>query len=119
MTGNKNLGNRGENIAKSYLIDRGYSFLTQNHRIGRLEIDLIFSCREKIIFVEVKTRIKTAESKNEVPLTRQQTKNLKMAIINYCREKQISLNQVRLDLIHILIDEKTHCANLRHYLDIF
>jgi len=119
MTGHKNLGNRGENIAKSYLTDRGYSLLAQNYRTGRLEIDLIFSHGERIIFIEVKTRIKTAESKNEVPLTRQQTKNLKMAIINYCLKKQISLDRARLDLIHILIDEKTHCANLRHYLDIF
>lgn len=119
MTERKVLGSRGENIAKSYLIDRGHFLLAQNYRTGRLEIDLIFSYEKKIIFVEVKTRIKTAESKNEAPLTCQQTKNLKMAIINYCREKQISLDRVRLDLIHILIDEKTHCANLRHYLDIF
>lgn len=119
MTGSKNLGNRGENIAKSYLTGKDYSLLAQNYRTGRLEIDLIFSYKEKLIFVEVKTRINTAESKNEAPLTRQQTKNLKMAIINYCREKQISLDRARLDLIHILIDNKTHCANLKHYLDIF
>jgi putative endonuclease len=119
MTRNKNLGNHGEEIAKSYLIKNGYSLLSQNYRTGHLEIDLIFSHQDKIIFIEVKTRIKTEESNLEEPLSRQQTKNLQKAIINYCLEKHISLDVVRLDLINILIDKKIHCAHLKHYKDIF
>ena len=119
MTSNKNLGNRGEEIAKSYLIKSGYFLLAQNYRTNHLEIDLIFSQKNKIIFIEVKTRIKTEESNLEEPLSNWQTKNLKRAIINYCLEKNISLDAVRLDLINILVDKKTRCAHLKHYKDIF
>lgn len=118
MTSNKNLGNQGEEIAKLYLIKNGYCLLAQNYRTSHLEIDLIFSRQNKIIFFEVKTRIETEESKLEEPLSSWQTKNLQRAMINYCREKYISLDVVRLDLINILVDKKTHCAHLRHYRDI-
>jgi len=119
MTSNKNLGNRGEEIAKSYLIKSGYRLLEQNYRTHHLEIDLIFSYQNKTIFIEVKTRIKTEESSLEEPLSGRQIKNLKRAIINYCLEKNISLEAVRLDLINILADKKTRCAHLKHYKDIF
>lgn len=119
MTEYKKLGDLGEEIAKSYLEKNDYFLLAQNYRTGHLEIDLIFSHKEKIVFVEVKTRIKTKASEQEQPLTLSQTNNLKKALIDYCREKNISLNRAHLDLIYILIDKKTHCANLKHYRDIF
>jgi len=118
MTNNKNLGNKGEEIAKSYLIKNGYHLLEQNYRTHHLEIDLIFSYQNKIIFVEVKTRIETEESKLEEPLSSWQTKNLQRAMINYCLGKHINLNMARLDLINILVNKKIHCARLKHYKDI-
>lgn len=118
MNKNKNLGNRGEEIAKAYLTKNGYSFLEKNYRAGRREIDLIFFHKDKLVFIEVKTRIKTEASKLEEPLSPKQTKNLQKAIIDYCREKRINLDRARLDLIYILIDENIRCANLKHYLDI-
>lgn len=117
-TDNKNLGNRGEEIAKSYLITNGYSFVTKNYRAGRREIDLIFYQKNKLIFIEVKTRVKTKDSLLENSLSVRQTKNLKKAIVEYCLEKSVSLDRVRLDLVNILIDEKEHCAQLKHYKDI-
>lgn len=118
MTDTKKLGNLGESIAKSYLEKEGYFLLEKNYRVQRFEIDLICSHKKKIIFIEVKTRIRTKESKQEESLSLRQTKNLQKAIIDYCFKKYINLSNIRLDLINILIDKKTHCANLRHYKDI-
>ncbi|HPN67159.1 MAG TPA: YraN family protein [bacterium] len=53
------LGHWGENIAKEYLIKKGYRFLRQNIRIGRGEIDLLFFHELTYIVVEVKTKTST------------------------------------------------------------
>ena len=118
MTNNKILGNLGEKIAKDYLLSHGYVFLQQNFRANKLELDLIFKSRNKVIFVEVKTRIKNTESISENPLTTWQTKNLKRAMIDYCFANRINLDLAQLDLIIILLDKKTNTASLKHYPDI-
>ncbi len=118
MTETKNLGNWGENFAKKYLKDKSYIFCESNYRGGGGEIDLIFRARQQYIFVEVKSRIKTSDSKNENPLLKWQTKNLQRTIIEYCFSHRISLDNIRLDLIIILVDRKKHLADLKHYPDI-
>jgi len=119
MSPNKTLGNFGEKMAKEYLIKKGYQFIAQNYKSSHKELDLIFRINNKVIFVEVKTRIKNFESLAETPLTRLQTKNLKNALIAYCLQNKINLDNVRLDLITILINKATRQAELKHYLDIF
>lgn len=119
MTDNKNLGNRGELIAKEYFLNHGYSFIYQNYKSGHFEIDLIFALATKIIFVEVKTRIKTTDSTLENPLTRLQITNLKHAINDYCFKNHLDSENARLDLVIILADKATHRASLKHYRDIF
>ncbi len=119
MTAKKNLGDFGESLAKKYLIGNGYQFIAQNYKSSYQELDLIFRLGKKVIFVEVKTRIKNTESLKETPLTRLQTKSLKNALITYCLKNKINLDNVRLDLIVILIDKAARQAELKHYLDIF
>jgi len=118
MTNNKILGNLGEKIAKDYLLSHGYVFLQQNFRVNKLELDLIFKSKDKIVFVEVKTRIKNTESLLENPLTTWQTKNLKRAMLDYCFANRINLDSASLDLIFILLDKTTRTASLKHYPDI-
>ena len=51
-------GARGEQIAASYLRDRGYALYERNVRLGRCEIDIVaFDPRDRtVVFVEVKSR---------------------------------------------------------------
>jgi len=119
MTANKTLGAFGEKLAKEYLLKNGYRFITQNYKSSYKEIDLIFHLEKKLIFIEVKTRIKNSESLLETPLSGLQTKNLKNALIGYCLKNKVNLDNVRLDLIIILVDKTTRRAELKHYLDIF
>lgn len=52
------MGIRGERIATKFLIDRNYTILSKNLRIGRDEIDVIVRdpLTHEVVFVEVKTR---------------------------------------------------------------
>ncbi|MCH7760949.1 YraN family protein [candidate division TA06 bacterium] len=53
---NKVVGKEGEEKAAHYLGKKGYQILEKNYRWGRGEIDIICKERNRIIFVEVKTR---------------------------------------------------------------
>ncbi len=118
MTNKKVLGNWGECFAKNYLLRNNYTFVDKNFRAARAELDLIFKKGDQYIFIEIKTRAKSPESKLDNVLSARQAVVLKKAIAFYCHEKGISLNQVRLDLIVILVNNEKRLADLIHYIDI-
>lgn len=53
---NKHTGDKGETIAANFLIKRGFNIIERNWRYKHLEIDIIASLKQKLHFVEVKTR---------------------------------------------------------------
>jgi len=55
-TKKRQLGNRGEELAKQYLINKGYTIIKSNWHCPYGELDIIARKAETIVFVEVKTR---------------------------------------------------------------
>ena len=53
---NRELGSRGEYLARLYLEQKGLIFIRANYRTSRGEIDLIMQENDEIVFLEVKTR---------------------------------------------------------------
>lgn len=56
MENKKNIGNKAENIAKSFLESKGYIIITSNFFTKLGEIDIIASDNDYLVFVEVKYR---------------------------------------------------------------
>lgn len=56
MATHNELGKKGEQIARSYLEEKGYRILEINWRFKQTEIDLIVMKDGVLVFVEVKTR---------------------------------------------------------------
>ncbi len=52
----RNVGRRGEYLARRYFHRRGYHHVAHNWRHGRGEMDLIMANWRHLVFVEVKTR---------------------------------------------------------------
>lgn len=119
MERNKILGQKGEILARKYLKDNGYELIAANYKSSYPEIDIIAKDKSNLIFIEVKTRIKTPESFYENPLLKWQTKTIKRAMLDYAYKKSLDLEALRLDLIIILVDQKTKKAELKHYQDVF
>ncbi len=54
---NKKLGNAGEDLACRYLERNGYEIIERNKSYPKIcEIDIIAKRKEKLVFIEVKTR---------------------------------------------------------------
>lgn len=49
-------GAQGEDIAVDYLQKKGFTVLERNYHWGKLEIDIIASIEETMVFIEVKLR---------------------------------------------------------------
>ena len=53
---NKFIGDQGEELAQTFLREKGYTILERNYRSGRCEIDIVCSKGDVLVFAEVKTR---------------------------------------------------------------
>ena len=51
------LGDRGENLAASFLRRKGYKIIVRNFRCEMGEIDIIARDGKTLVFIEVKTRV--------------------------------------------------------------
>jgi putative endonuclease len=117
MTITKNIGNFGEQLARDFLLKRGYKIIASNTKLGHGEIDIIAQFREITVFVEVKTLL-GFQTNAEESLSRRQIIKLKQVISVYRQQKTIGPNVIRLDFIAINLDRNTKQARIRHYPDI-
>jgi putative endonuclease len=56
MATNQQKGQKGEELAAEWLMERGYTLLHQNWRFARYEIDIIAMKDQTLHFIEVKAR---------------------------------------------------------------
>jgi len=111
----KIIGNWGENIAKNYLKNKGYTILDTNWRHHHKELDIV-AYKDKIIGFEVKTRTSNTGLAFTV-LKGEQVARLRLTLKAYCRLHQLDYNNSQLDLI--IIKVKNHNTVLiKHHLDI-
>ena len=109
------IGQKGEQIAKEFLIEQGYYILVSNWRFQHKEIDIIAQKNDLLVIVEVKTRssnyIKPREAVNK-----KKQQNLIMATAAYIEQYQIDLN-VRFDVIEIILTNKMY--KIHHIKEAF
>ena len=52
----QNLGRKGEELATTFLKEKGFEILHKNWRYKKAEIDIIGQLKDTLVFVEVKCR---------------------------------------------------------------
>lgn len=121
----KNTGSIGESLACTYLKRKGYIIKgvnfqnTKGYKYG--EIDIIAQKKNKIVFVEVKTRI-AKKGKIILPeenISFSKLRNLEKIASTYIRVHNLWDAQCGFDALSILIDNETKTAKIRHLEDIF
>ncbi|MDP1803020.1 MAG: YraN family protein [Bacteroidota bacterium] len=96
-----NLGIEGEKIAKKHLLDKGYAILQQNWRFKKLEVDIIASYKNLIVFVEVKSRSTSDFGEPELFVTKKKQGFLVSAAHEYLVSNDIEL-ECRFDIVSVL-----------------
>jgi putative endonuclease len=111
------LGRYGEQLAKAFLLSKGYRILEQNWRYGRAEVDLIVALDEKIIFVEVKTRRSAEHGTPEDFVNWKKEQQLEFASSAYIARRNHQ-GEIRFDIIAIVFENK-ELYEINHIEDAF
>ena len=112
-------GNLGENMAKKYLEEKGYSVVEQNYKNKWGEIDLIVKDKKELVFVEVKTRIGEQFGTPEDAINKDKINRLMKNSQAYMNYKIKSADfSYRIDAICIVLDNKNNLIRINHYENI-
>ncbi|MDK2818004.1 MAG: YraN family protein [Spirochaetota bacterium] len=108
----KELGKFGETIAKKYLIDQGFTFITENYFTRKGEIDLIFQNKNILLFIEVKTR----KNKNDfdIAIGFQKMKCLRASAEIFIEKENVSFTEMQFDVIFILLGTTGNVEEIGH-----
>ena len=118
MVLNKNIGKHFENVACTYLINRGYQILEINWRYRKAEIDIICKKDEMIVFVEVKSRSNTFYGAPETQITAKK----EILIIDAAQRYMDQIGhewEIRFDIISIVFNNVLELVKLNHFKDAF
>jgi len=116
MNHNQKIGRWGEEIASTYLQNKGYEFVDGNVRTPYGEIDLIMRFNGILIFVEVKTRTSTRFGYPEEAITPQKQQHMFDCAEHYAQEK--GLEDWRIDAISIVGKPLGAEPRIAHFEDI-
>lgn len=103
VSNSQKFGNKGEQHAVNFLENSGYKILERNWRHRHLEVDIIVSGQNELVFVEVKTRSTDVFGEPEIFVSKQKQRNLIQAAAVYIEKSGFDGN-ARFDIISILQD---------------
>jgi len=103
MTNNLEKGKKGELIAKSHIISKGYSILATNHRNKIGEIDIIALDKTTLVFIEVKTRTGTSYGYAYEAVNRKKQQKILSCSQLYLLENNLKEIQLRYDIIEVYL----------------
>ena len=112
---NYHKGKYGENMAKEYLLKKGYVFIEANfeNKIG--EIDLIMSDHDWLVFIEVKYKSDDRLGIPEEMINKNKIWQVKRVAESYLVEKKREtkfFEKYRIDAVCILGDSIKHYENV-------
>lgn len=120
MTTTNDIGDRGEEMAASFLREAGYRILERNFRFERNEVDLVCLDPDRggeVVFVEVKTRTGTGYGPPEASVTQEKRKALIDVSRAYLHERELEGVPARFDVIAVLLESGN--AEIEHYENAF
>ena len=83
MNNNRATGNKGEQMAATYLTQSGYTILACNWRHKHWEVDIIAFKENRLHFIEIKTRTSDKFGNPEESIDKKKMQNLRNAAEEY------------------------------------
>lgn len=109
----KQLGASGEELAKEFLISKGYKILERNLRLRVGEIDILAQEGETIIIVEVKTKryVRQGHPEEQVDYFKQR----KLRLLARSVTQLYPDRPIRIDVV--AIDKTSYSAKINHIVN--
>ncbi len=114
MSKQKQVGILGEEIAKKFLISKGYLVIESNYHVQHGEIDLIAKVSGKLVFVEVKTRTGNSFGYPEESFNWRKKQRIHRAILSYLSQHPIRASW-QIDLVVVELNMLAKKAKVRHH----
>jgi putative endonuclease len=111
-------GRTGEQIAASFLSDRGYRVLATNQRTPLGELDLVCRASSQIVVVEVKARSGDAYGSGLEAIGPRKTRRLQAAAMWWLSERGLFPCSVRFDAVVVALDSSGLPCSVEHFKDI-
>ena len=113
MSKQSDLGKLGEELAVAYLKTHDHIILEQNYIWERSEVDIIATKNDRIIFVEVKTRMSPYLSDPALMVPIKKWKQIMRAADIYMKESDRNLI-AQFDIVHVVTNKDY--TKIEHYL---
>ena len=118
---NRNIGNKGEQIAADFLADKGYEILERNYREKYGEIDIVARCMVKgesyIVFVEVKTKTEEMFGEPWEMINKHKIKQITQMGHLWCIENHYN-GLLRIDVIGVWLDQLGEVVRIEHWENV-
>ncbi|OHA65967.1 MAG: hypothetical protein A2672_00030 [Candidatus Wildermuthbacteria bacterium RIFCSPHIGHO2_01_FULL_49_22b] len=111
------IGERGEEIARQFLENKGYTIIECNYRTKRAEIDIIAKHKNKLVFVEVRTKHREQYGTPEETIDYKKRMRLKKNAAAYVHRKKY-YGPFRIDAVCLVLDENAGLQRINHYENI-
>jgi len=114
-------GKRGEEIAESLLIKKGFQIIEKNFNTRFGEIDVIATHDNKLHFVEVKLKVGEHFGTPEEMINKRKLFQIRRTAEMYLlKNKEISqkFKSYQIDAVAIVIDEMGEVSRINHYENI-
>lgn len=103
---NKTIGKYGEQLAKNFLIKKGFKILELNYRYSRLaEIDIIAKKNNTIHFIEVKTRTQNYFGEPLEAINQTKLKSIYKCALFYMQNMAKKVEKYQIDAIGIILSK--------------
>lgn len=108
----RELGIRGEEIARDFLEQNGYSIIETNYRCPEGEIDIIARTGDTLVFVEVRTKKSREFGTPEESVTRRKMQKLNAVAAHYGQHRENLPPSRRIDVLAIQMEKNGRLSRI-------
>ena len=110
------VGKAGEDIARSYLLRKGYQVVAANARTPLGEIDLVARDKNTVVFVEVKTRRSSSLGPPTLSVTWVKRRSIIRNALCYLKFYGLLRTVWRIDVISVKLDASWKTEHIEHFI---
>ncbi len=113
------VGQKGEQAARDYLEQHGYSIIETNYRCRLGEIDIIARDGEMVVIVEVRTKTGLAFGRPEESINQEKARKLHRLALQYIQSNYHREVSSRIDLVAVMIERNSgQVKDIKHIKNI-